>query len=252
MKEQAFLFYQRWREQMKRLPDEERLLVYDAICDYAFEHKTSNLAYYLECILDNIRATIVENQAKQEAFLQLQKEKGRKSAEARKRKKQQNLGSTDLTAVEVGSTESTNNKNKNKNKNKKEVVVVDDDNNKGDDDDANEEKLYSQFQQNQSVWEMLAMKHRRSVSAIRQMLEDFKIECKIRMNKHKDLRDLQNHFADWVRIQITEQEKQRKYDEQHSTPEERERRAKQSVLDQCAADIAVRFSGMGKKEPDPF
>ena len=114
MKEQAFLFYQRWREQMKRLPDNERLQIYDAICDYAFENKESNLAYYLESILDNIRLTINENRAKQQAFIELQKEKGRKSAESRKKK---NLTAVDLvqpnlTAVNIGSTETTNNKNK--------------------------------------------------------------------------------------------------------------------------------------------
>lgn len=118
MKEQAFLFYQRWREQMKRLPDNERLQIYDAICDYAFENKESNLAYYLESILDNIRLTIKENQEKQEAFIKLQKEKGRKSAESRKKKNLTavDLGQPNLTAVNIGSTETTNNKNKNKNK----------------------------------------------------------------------------------------------------------------------------------------
>ena len=114
MKEQAFLFYQRWREQMKRLPDNERLQIYDAICDYAFENKESNLAYYLESILDNIRLTINENRAKQQAFIELQKEKGRKSAESRKKK--------NLTAVDVGSTETTNNKNKKENNNKKDNI----------------------------------------------------------------------------------------------------------------------------------
>lgn len=124
MKEQAFLFYQRWREQMKRLPDNERLQIYDAICDYAFENKESNLAYYLESILDNIRLTINENRAKQQAFIELQKEKGRKSAESRKKK---NLTAVDLvqpnlTAVDVGSTETTNNKNKKENNNKKDNI----------------------------------------------------------------------------------------------------------------------------------
>lgn len=124
MKEQAFLFYQRWREQMKRLPDNERLQIYDAICDYAFENKESNLAYYLESILDNIRLTINENRAKQQAFFELQKEKGRKSAESRKKK---NLTAVDLvqpnlTAVNVGSTETTNNKNKKENNNKKDNI----------------------------------------------------------------------------------------------------------------------------------
>ena len=251
MKEQAFLFYQRWREQMKRLPDEERLLVYDAICDYAFEHKTSNLAYYLESILDNIRATIVENQAKQEAFLHLQKEKRRKSAEARKRKKQQNLGSTDLTAVEVGSTDLTNNKNKNK----KEDIILTHNNayaRENIENEQSEENLIAELEGMQSAWEIFAMNFHKNIPELKQTFQKFLIECKAKGIKHDDLKSLREHFVNWARIEYQQQEKQRKYDEQHSTPEERERRAKQSVLDQCAADIAVRFSGMGKKKPDPF
>lgn len=124
MKEQAFLFYQRWREQMKRLPDNERLLIYDAICDYAFENKESNLAYYLESILDNIRLTINENRAKQEAFIELQKEKSRKGVEARNRKK--SLGNpiqpTGNPRVTTGNPTQPNNKNKKENKNKKDNI----------------------------------------------------------------------------------------------------------------------------------
>lgn len=124
MKEQAFLFYQRWREQMKRLPDNERLLIYDAICDYAFENKESNLAYYLESILDNIRLTINENRAKQEAFIELQKEKSRKGVEARNRKK--SLGNptqpTGNPRVTTDNPTQPNNKNKKENKNKKDNI----------------------------------------------------------------------------------------------------------------------------------
>lgn len=124
MKEQAFLFYQRWREQMKRLPDTERLQIYDAICDYAFENKESNLAYYLESILDNIRLTINENRAKQEAFIELQKEKSRKGVEARNRKKM--LGNptqpTGNPRVTTDNPTQPNNKNKKENKNKKDNI----------------------------------------------------------------------------------------------------------------------------------
>lgn len=124
MKEQAFLFYQRWREQMKRLPDNERLQIYDAICDYAFENKESNLAYYLESILDNIRLTINENRAKQEAFIELQKEKSRKGVEARNRKK--SLGNptqpTGNPRITTDNPTQPNNKNKKENKNKKDNI----------------------------------------------------------------------------------------------------------------------------------
>lgn len=124
MKEQAFLFYQRWREQMKRLPDNERLLIYDAICDYAFENKESNLAYYLESILDNIRLTINENRAKQEAFIELQKEKSRKGVEARNRKKSLDNPTqpTGNPRVTTDNPTQPNNKNKKENKNKKDNI----------------------------------------------------------------------------------------------------------------------------------
>lgn len=120
MKEQAFLFYQRWREQMKRLPDNERLQIYDAICDYAFDNKESNLAYYLESILDNIRLTINENRAKQEAFIELQKEKSRKGVEARNRKKMLGNPTQPTGNPRVTTDNPTQPNNKNKNNNKKE------------------------------------------------------------------------------------------------------------------------------------
>ena len=115
MKEQAFLFYQRWREQMKRLPDNERLQIYDAICDYAFENKESNLAYYLESILDNIRLTINENRAKQEAFIDKQKANGSKGGRPRKSvKTEQN------PEKPMGYLENPEKPNETNNKNKKE------------------------------------------------------------------------------------------------------------------------------------
>lgn len=123
MKEQAFLFYQRWREQMKRLPDNERLLIYDAICDYAFENKESNLAYYLESILDNIRLTINENRAKQEAFIESRKANGKKGGRPRKSvETEQNLQKPSGFLGNLQKANETNNKNKKENKNKKDNI----------------------------------------------------------------------------------------------------------------------------------
>lgn len=123
MKEQAFLFYQRWREQMKRLPDNERLQIYDAICDYAFENKESNLAYYLESILDNIRLTINENRAKQEAFIESRKANGSKGGRPRKSiETEQNLQKPSGFLGNLQKANETNNKNKKENKNKKDNI----------------------------------------------------------------------------------------------------------------------------------
>ena len=123
MKEQAFLFYKRWREQMKRLPDNERLLIYDAICDYAFENKESNLAYYLESILDNIRLTINENRAKQEAFIESRKANGKKGGRPRKSvETEQNIQKPSGFLGNLQKANETNNKNKKENKNKKDNI----------------------------------------------------------------------------------------------------------------------------------
>ena len=123
MKEQAFLFYQRWREQMKRLPDNERLQIYDAICDYAFEKKESNLAYYLESILDNIRLTINENRAKQQAFIDKQKANGSKGGRPRKSiETEQNLQKPSGFLGNLQKANETNNKNKKENNNKKDNI----------------------------------------------------------------------------------------------------------------------------------
>ena len=123
MKEQAFLFYQRWREQMKRLPDNERLQIYDAICDYAFENKESNLAYYLESILDNIRLTINENRAKQQAFIESRKANGKKGGRPRKSvETEQNLQKPSGFLGNLQKANETNNKNKKENKNKKDNI----------------------------------------------------------------------------------------------------------------------------------
>lgn len=75
-KEKCFVFYQRWYEQMKRLPDKEKLLVYESICEYAFNHIITDLAYYLECVMDNIRKTIDDNEEKQNKFLEKQRLNG--------------------------------------------------------------------------------------------------------------------------------------------------------------------------------
>lgn len=123
MKEQAFLFYQRWREQMKRLPDNERLQIYDAICDYAFEKKESNLAYYLESILDNIRLTINENSAKQQAFIESRKANGSKGGRPRKSiETEQNLQKPSGFLGNLQKANETNNKNKKENNNKKDNI----------------------------------------------------------------------------------------------------------------------------------
>lgn len=84
-KEKCFVFYERWYTQLQRLPPEEKLKMYEAICKYAFGLETEEMAYYLESLMDNIRTSIDNDKDKQNKFLELQKEKSRKAVEAKKR-----------------------------------------------------------------------------------------------------------------------------------------------------------------------
>ncbi len=96
-KERSFLFYRRWFDQMQRLPDAERLQVYDSICGYAFRRIVTEMAYYLESIMDNIRQTIDENAEKREAYV----EQRRNAIRARWEKNKKN---TDVNASHSGDT----------------------------------------------------------------------------------------------------------------------------------------------------
>ena len=68
-KEQCFVFYERWYTQLQRLPPEEKLQMYEAICKYAFGLETDEMAYYLESLMDNIRIAIDNDRIKQEEFI---------------------------------------------------------------------------------------------------------------------------------------------------------------------------------------
>ena len=68
-KEKCFVFYERWYTQLQRLPPEEKLKMYEAICKYAFGLETEEMVYYLESLMDNIRIAIDNDRIKQEEFI---------------------------------------------------------------------------------------------------------------------------------------------------------------------------------------
>ena len=68
-KEKCFVFYERWYTQLQRLPPEEKLKMYDAICKYAFGFETEEMAYYLESLMDDIRISVDNDKAKQKAYI---------------------------------------------------------------------------------------------------------------------------------------------------------------------------------------
>lgn len=119
--------------------------------------------------------------------------------------------------------------------------------------DAREEELQHQFLSNTIVWEQLAMRSHKSSSELKMMFEDFKADCQIRLTQHEDLRDLQRHFADWARIQIQQQEKQKQQNERrYKTASERKREANDIAIKRCQASIYERLTNVGGEEQLPI
>lgn len=119
--------------------------------------------------------------------------------------------------------------------------------------DAREEELQHQFLSNTIVWEQLAMRNHKSASELKMMFEDFKVDCQIRLTRHDDLRDLQKHFADWARIQIQQQEKQKQQNERrYKTASERKREANDIAIKRCQASIYERLTNVGGEEQLPI
>lgn len=119
--------------------------------------------------------------------------------------------------------------------------------------DAREEELQHQFLSKTIVWEQLAMRSHKSSSELKMMFEDFKADCQIRLTQHEDLRDLQRHFADWARIQIQQQEKQKQQNERrYKTASERKREANDIAIKRCQASIYERLTNVGGEEQLPI
>lgn len=126
---QNFLFYRRWYEQMRLLPNEEKLLVYESICDYAFNHVLTEMVYYLESIMINIRQTIDANERKQDAFCEKQRRNIMKRWERRGNESANAKDTTEYDGIS-GNTKNTYNKEQGtrnkeeetRNRNKEDVV----------------------------------------------------------------------------------------------------------------------------------
>ena len=140
-KEKCFVFYERWYTQLQRLPPEEKLKMYEAICKYAFGLETEEMAYYLESLMDNIRTSIDNDKIRQEAYLEQRRKaiasrwKKKKNTSECESKKNDSVvygriqpNTNEYESIQTDTSEYNNknknkNKNENKNKNKKEVDV---------------------------------------------------------------------------------------------------------------------------------
>lgn len=232
-KERCVLFYERWWHQLQRLPADERLQVYESIMRFAFRGEETNMVYYLESIMDNIRATITLNENRKRTFSQMQRDKSRLAVEAR-RTRQNALAmvshtlnkaecsnsapkSADLPVGDLGDpvqpvgNPTHPNKKENKKENKKNTDVVGirkdasssppptmKDTSLDDDMTKSIEALW-----NDSSWaDVVMMRYYISRKELHDWLEAFCLDCRANGKTiHNNRSDLKSHFCSWLRIQ---------------------------------------------------
>lgn len=256
------MFYERWYTQLQRLPPEEKLQMYEAICKYAFGIETDEMAYYLESLMDNIRIAIDNDKDKQEAYI----EQRRKAIASRWKKNkntkenesiqndtkqcdtmQSNTNVYERIKIDTKGNESIqsdtseyNNKNKNKNKNKNENKNK----NKKDDDDESssiepspssspsQEDEFSflkreveDLRQDNSWLEIVAMQFHLTKMDVIQKTNEFETNCIMNGQKnHNGSGDLKTHFCNWLRINLRQNKYASNYDRPNQDELERQKR----------------------------
>lgn len=237
-KEQCFVFYERWYVQLQRLPPDERLQMYEAICKYAFGIKTEDMAYYLESLMDDIRLSLDSEKNKKEDI-------SKKRSNAIKRRWQKNsvqmntneynciqVNENEYNCIQPNTTEYKRNeketeketsphtpyKEKEKEKEKKDLeveVVVEntrEENFETENDVGRLQNYINEIKQDRSWQEIVCMKYHISLSKLAQLFSGFMIDCQIQGTvKHENLDAVRYHFANWLRIQL-EQENKKKND----------------------------------------
>ena len=118
---------------------------------------------------------------------------------------------------------------------------------------AREEELFQEFGQMQSAWEEIAMKFDKDIPSLKKILQDFILECRAKGTAHSSISDLRCHFVNWARIQIQQQEKQKKQNERrYKTASERKREANDIAIKRCQASIYERLTNVGGEEQLPI
>ncbi len=65
--------------------------------------------------------------------------------------------------------------------------------------------------QNDEWKQIICMRYHKKPEEIPKLIEDFNLDCLCRGKVHLSLQDAQSHFANWLTIQISEQQKQENY-----------------------------------------
>lgn len=117
---------------------------------------------------------------------------------------------------------------------------------------AREEVFFQEFGQMQSAWEEIAMKFREDIPTLKNLFNEFRLECRAKGTEHTSVADLRYHFVDWARIQIQQQKKQQQYESRYKSAAERKREANDIAIKRCQASIYERLTNVGGEEQLPI
>ncbi len=75
-----------------------------------------------------------------------------------------------------------------------------------------EKKFFDELKSSQIWLEQMAMRFHLSPDQILKRIDDFALDCQCRGTTHSEFNDVRRHFNDWLRIQISVEQKQKKND----------------------------------------
>ena len=75
---ESFIFYRDWREALKKLPDKEKVEIYDAIVDYGLDGIEKALSPIADVVMSLIKPRIIRDRDKYLQYIEKQRVNGAK------------------------------------------------------------------------------------------------------------------------------------------------------------------------------
>lgn len=115
-----------------------------------------------------------------------------------------------------------------------------------------QEEFFEELGNMQIAWKEISMKFRENIPTLKNLFNEFRLECRAKGTKHTSVADLRYHFVDWARIQIQQQKKQQQYESRYKSASERKREANDIAIKRCQASVYERLTNVGREEQLPI
>lgn len=115
-----------------------------------------------------------------------------------------------------------------------------------------QEEFFEELGNMQIAWEEISMKFRENIPTLKNLFNEFRLECRAKGTEHTSVADLRYHFVDWARIQIQQQKKQQQHESRYKSASERKREANDIAIKRCQASVYERLTNVGREEQLPI